>query len=57
MGEEEKRMRHSMMSGKIYGKKDKCPSTYQYLKLRLIVHLCFLQAQASLSRIEHKRHK
>lgn len=55
MGEEEKRMRHSYDEGEIYGNKDKCPCTYQHLKLRLMIHLCFLQAQASLSRIEHEK--
>ena len=37
----------------VYGNKEKCPSAYQYLKLGLMVRLWCLQAQASLSRIEH----
>lgn len=55
MGGKEKRTRHSYGEWEIHGNKDKCPSTNQYLKLRLMVHVCNLQAQPSLSRIEHKK--
>lgn len=48
-------MKHRNGEWEVYGNKEKCPCTYQYLKLGLMVRLCYLQAQASLSRIEHKK--
>lgn len=50
-----KRMRHSNGEWEVYSNKEKCPSTYQYLKSGFMVLLCYLQAQASFSRTEHTK--
>jgi len=46
-------MRHSNGEWDALGNKEKCLSTYQFIKTGLAVHLCYLQAKALLVRIEH----
>lgn len=46
-------MRHGNGESEVYGNKEKCPCTYQYLKLGSMVPLCYLQAQGPLTRTAH----